>query len=218
MEDNNYTTEVISLEDFDSIASAHPTTTIGSTISSANVSTTVSTSNHQNLSPEQRTFVDEVAAKLDLRDSAAIMGFGAPVQNKISKFSDNMLQNVRTKDTGEVGKDLTNLVTTIKDFDTSADQKPKFSLFRNTKRSVDKMIANYSSIETNIDKVVNNLEGHQRSLLKDVNMLDTMYNTNYEYFKELSLYIIAGEQRLEDFRNNEIPAQQRRAEESSNQM
>lgn len=170
------------------------------------------------LTEQDRTFITDVRSRIDLRDSASIMQYGAPVQNKISRFSDNVLQNVRTRDTGEVGKDLTGLVMTIKDFDADTDKKPRFTLFRNAKNRVDRMITNYSSVEANIDKVVSSLEKHQRRLMKDITMLDTMYQNNYEYFKELSLYIIAGEEKLQEYRENDIPAQRKTAEETRDQM
>ncbi|MCL1995458.1 MAG: toxic anion resistance protein [Defluviitaleaceae bacterium] len=170
------------------------------------------------LSEEERKRVEELVNGINLSDSSAVMQYGAPAQTKISKFSDNVLQNVRTKDTGEVGKDLTDLVTTIKEFDTDADKKPRFALFRNTKNRVDKLITNFSSVETNIDKIVTSLENHQRQLLKDLHMLDTMYQNNYSYFKELSLYIIAGEEKLQQFRDEEIPVQRKVAEETGDQM
>jgi len=173
----------------------------------------------RDLTPEQETQVANIRSGINLTDSTAIMQYGAPIQTKISKFSDNVLQSVRTKDTGEIGKDLTDLVTSIKDFDLGNDEKkPRFSLFRNAKKSVDKMVTGFTSVEANIDRIVSSLEGHQRQLLKDVNMLDTMYNNNYEYFKELSLYVVAGEDRLEDYRATEIPAQRQKAEESGDQM
>ena len=170
------------------------------------------------LNEEEKHIVSELRSRLNLSDATEIMRYGASAQTKISKFSDNILQSVRTKDTGDVGKDLGALVTTIKNFDTEEEKKPRFSLFRSTKNRMDALITNYSSVEANIDKVVRSLETHQRTLLKDVHVLDTMYDNNYSYFRELSLYIIAGEQKLEEFRNHEIANQQKLAETSGDQM
>lgn len=181
----------------------------------SNLSTT------KQLSPHERDIVNELSNKLEITDSTSIMQYGAPVQTKISKFSDNVLQSVRTKDTGAVGKDLTDLVTTIQGFDTANEKKSKFSLFglgRSAKKQMNRLVSDYSSVEANIDKIVGSLEAHQRQLLKDINIMDTMYKNNYEYFKELSLYIIAGEEKLEKFRKKDIPEQQKRAEETGDQM
>lgn len=178
-------------------------------------------STKKDLTPEERSFVNELSNKIELTDSTVIMQYGAPAQTKISKFSDSVLQNVKTKDTGIIGKDLTELVQTIQGFDITEEKKPKFSLFgigRSAKKQVNKFITNYSSVENNIDKIIGSLEAHQRNLLKDINVLDTMYSNNYEYFKELSLYIIAGEEKLQSFRNNDIPTQRKIAEETGDQM
>ena len=172
----------------------------------------------ETISQEDNAIIKQISNTINLNDATAIMQYGAPVQNKISKFSDNMLQNIRTKDTGEVGKDLSSLVSTIKGFDSEDDKKPLFGFLRGSKNKIDKMVANFSSVESNIDKVVRSLEGHQRQLLKDVNMLDTMYANNYEYFKELSLYVAAGEQKLEEYKNIDIVNQQQKAENTDNQM
>lgn len=171
----------------------------------------------KNLSVEDRGFVDDLQKNINLLDSSAIMQYGAPVQTKISKFSDNVLQNVRTKDTGEIGKDLTELVSTIRNFETK-EEKPRFALFKKARNKIDKLISDFSSVEGNIDKIVNNLESHQRQLLKDVNMMEIMYNNNFEYFKELSLYIMAGEEKLQNFKDVDIPSQQKVAEQTNNQM
>ena len=170
------------------------------------------------LSESDRKTVADIQSRISLNDSSAIMQYGAPIQTKISKFSDNVLQNVKTKDTGEIGKDLSELVITIKDFDTGADSKPRFALFKKVKDKKDQIITNYSSVETNIDKIVSSLEAHQRQLLKDVNMLDIMYENNYEYFKELSLYIIAGEEKLEEYKRVDIAKQALVAQSAESQM
>ena len=170
------------------------------------------------LTPEERQKVTEIQENTNFTDSTAIMQYGSTVQTQISKFSDSVLQNVRTKDTGEIGKDLSNLVSTIRDFDTDADKKSSFSLFRRAKNNVDRLLSNFSSVESTIDKIVSSLESHKRQLLKDVHMLDAMYNNNYAYFKELNLYIVAGEEKLEAYRTLDIPKQLQIAEQTSDQM
>ena len=166
---------------------------------------------------EDRTAVEELKQTINMDSTVDIMKYGATVQTKLSNFSDNILQNVRTKDTGEIGKDLSELVTTIKDFD-SDEEKPRFALFKRTKNKVDRLITNFSSVEVNIDKIVSSLEAHQRQLLKDVHMMETMYTSNYDYFKELNLYIIAGQEKLQAYKDIDIPAQQKIAETSNDQM
>lgn len=172
----------------------------------------------QELSQEDKDQIIEIQSQIDLNEPSVILQYGAPVQTKISKFSDNVLQNVRTKDTGEIGNDLSTLVTTIKDFDTEADKKPRFTLFRNTKNKIDKLMINFATVESNINKIIKSLESHQRQLLKDVNMLEHMYGNNFEYFKELSLYIIAGEEKLKNYKEVDIPQQQTVAQQTQDQM
>jgi len=171
----------------------------------------------------ERSVVEDLGSKLHLTDTTSIMQYGAPVQNKISKFSDSVLQNVRARDTQEViGADLINLVSTIQDFDPTAEKKSIFPFFggikRNAKKQMDRIVADYSSVEANIDKIVGSLEAHQRQLLKDISMLESMYNNNYEYFKELSLYIVAGEEKLIEFQNKDIEEQRKRVEQLDDQM
>ena len=170
------------------------------------------------LSEEEKQKVMTIQQSTNLMDSTAIMQYGSTVQTQISKFSDSVLQSVRTKDTGEIGKDLTDLVTTIQNFDTDADKKTGFTLFRRAKSNIDRLLTNFASVETNIDRVVSNLESHKRQLLKDVHMLDAMYNNNYEYFKELNLYIVAGEDKLDQYLTSDIPQQVTIAEQSNDQM
>ena len=175
----------------------------------------------ESLSPEERKVVEEFVEKIDISDSNIVMQFGAPAQNKIAQFSDNVLQNVKTKDMGTIGKDLGCLVVEIKNFDSTTEEKGGFfGLFSGNKisKSVDKVMANYSTVEKNIDKIVTTLEGHQRTLMKDIAMLDAMYQNNHSYFKEMSMYIIAGMERLKQYREKDIPAQKAIADRSSDEM
>ena len=159
--------------------------------------------NYDNLSPEEKKAVDEFNAKIDVNDSAQVLQFGAAAQNKISDFSDSILEGVKTKNAGEVGDLLADLVAQIKSFDSSvggADPKGLAKLFTNAKKQLDKIIAKYSKIETNIDTIENGLEKDKIQMLKDIAIFDTMYEKNLEYFKEISLYIIAGEKKLQELR------------------
>ena len=180
-----------------------------------------STLTMQALTPEEQQVVKDFVEKIDISDSNIVMQFGAPAQNKIAQFSDSVLKNVKTKDMGEVGKDLGSLVSEIKGFDSGDEEKGGFlGIFggNKMKKSMDKMMANYSKVETNIDRIVTTLESHQRGLMKDISMLDQMYQSNHSYFKELSMYIIAGNERLRQFREKDIPAQRAIAERSQDEM
>jgi len=180
-----------------------------------------STLKMSSLTPQEQQVVQEFVEKIDISDSNVVMQFGAPAQAKIAQFSDSVLKNVTTKDMGEVGKDLGSLVAEIKGFDSTGDEKGGFlGLFggNKIKKSIDKMMAGYTNVEKNIDKIVTTLEGHQRSLMKDIAMLDAMYESNHSYFKELSMYIIAGMERLTQYREKDLPAQRAIAERASDEM
>lgn len=171
------------------------------------------------LSEEDKKKVVEFMQKIDISNADVVIQYGAPAQNKIAKFADSVLQNVRTGDTGEVGKCLGSLVVEIKSFDSGAEDKGKFlGLFGGVKKSVDKMMANYNKVEVNINKIERELEGHKRALLKDIATFGVMYDNNLAYFRELSMYIVAGAERLALYRANDIPAQQRVAEQTGGQM
>ena len=178
--------------------------------------------NYEMLSQEEKDAIDEFNAKIDVNDATQILQFGAPAQEKISKFSDSILEDVKTKNVGEVGDLLANLVSEIKSFDSSiaASDKAGFieKIFGNAKKSVDKIIAKYSKIEKNIDVIEQGLEKDKVQMLKDITIFDTMYDKNLEYFKELSLYIIAGERKLEELRNETLPELQKQAQESGDQL
>ncbi len=180
-----------------------------------------STLNYDLLSQEEKTAIDEFCTKIDVNDSVQILQFGSSAQNKISAFSDNVLENVKTKNAGEVGELLTDLVVQVKDFDTdipgSLNPKGLYGLFFNAKKQVEKIIAKYSKVETNVSKIEKQLETQKIRMLKDITIFDTMYEKNLEYFKDLSLYIIAGEKKLEELRNTTLPELQKKAEESGEQ-
>ena len=178
--------------------------------------------NYDLLSKEEKEAIDEFNDMIDINDSAQILQFGAAAQEKISKFSDSILEDVRTKNAGEVGDLLANLVSQIKSFDSDISKSNKRGLiakiFSNAKKELDFIIAKYSKIEKNIDGIENKLEKDKIQMLKDITVFDTMYEKNLEYFKELSLYIIAGERKLKELREVELPKLVKQAEESKDQL
>ena len=177
--------------------------------------------NYDALTDEEKKAIDEFNSKIDVADSTQVLQYGAAAQNKISKFSDNVLEDVKTKSSGEVGELLSSLVAEIKDFDTDvpadANKKGIFGFFNNTKKQLTKLIAKYEKVENNIDTIEKNLEAHKLQMLKDIAVFDTMYEKNLEYFKEISLYIIAGEKKLEELKNVTLPELKKVAEESNDQ-
>lgn len=176
--------------------------------------------NYDNLEPAEKAAIDEFIGKVDVTDTTQIIQYGSTAQNKISAFSDTVLNNVKTKDTGEVGDLLTELVAEIKNFDADAtgDTKGLFGIFNNIKKQATKLVAKYDKVENNIDKIEKQLENHKLQMLKDINVFDKMYEKNLEYFKELSLYIIAGEKKLEELTNVTLPELQAKAEASGEQI
>ena len=177
--------------------------------------------NYDALTKEEQAAIDSFNEKIDVTDTTQILQYGAAAQNKISKFSDTVLEDVKTRSTGEVGDLLSSLVAEIKDFDTDipADTGKKgiFGIFHSAKKEVNKLLAKYDKVENNIDKIEKNLEAHKLQMLKDIAVFDTMYEKNLEYFKEISLYIIAGEKKLEELKTVTLPALQKAAEESGEQ-
>ena len=178
--------------------------------------------NYDLLSKEEKEAIDEFNSMIDINDSAQILQFGAAAQEKISKFSDSILEDVKTKNTGEVGDLLANLVSQIKSFDSDITKSNKRGLiakiFSNAKKELDFIIAKYSKIEKNIDGIENKLEKDKIQMLKDITVFDSMYEKNLEYFKELSLYIIAGERKLTELREVELPKLVKQAKESGEQL
>ena len=167
------------------------------------------TLNYDMLTEEEKKAVDDFNSKIDINDATQILQFGAAAQDKISKFSDSILEDVKTKNAGDVGDLLADLVSQIKSFDTDiAGSKKKgffFYLFSGAKKEIDYIIAKYSKIEKNIDTIEGKLEKDKILMLKDINIFDTMYEKNLEYFKEISLYIIAGDKKIEELRNKVLP-------------
>ncbi len=166
------------------------------------------------LSEAEKQQVEGFANQIDLYNSQMIMQYGAGAQKKISDFSESALENVRSKDLGEVGTILSDVVKELKDFDTEEDKGFFGNLFKKSSDKMNGMKAKYAKAETNITSICKTLEGHQVQLLKDSAMLDQMYQINIAYFKELTMYIIAGKKKLEKAYNEELPAMMAKAQAS----
>lgn len=156
------------------------------------------------LTPEEQAQVDAFVEKIDITNSAAVMNYGVATQKKLADFSQKTIDNVRTSDMGDVGEMLTGLVTELKNFDVDENEKGLKALFKKSANKVNALKAKYSSIETNVTAVTRELEKHQVTLLKDIDVLDKMYDLNLSYFKELSMYILAGKKKLEIVRNTDL--------------
>lgn len=158
------------------------------------------------LTPEEQKMVDDFTQQIDLTNTQQVLQFGAGSQKKIAEFSETALNNVRTKDMGEVGKLLTDVVAELREFNVEEEEKGGlFGLFRKNADKISDLKAKYDKAEVNVNKICKVMEGHQVTLLKDVATLDKMYELNLAYFKELSLYIIAGKQKLEHAKSVELP-------------
>ena len=177
--------------------------------------------NYDLLSQEEKDAIEEFNKKINVEDATQVLQYGAKAQTKISQFSDSVLEDVKTRSTGEVGDLLADLVGEIRSFDSDIANTNKTGLgklFNSAKKQLEKLIAGYDKIEVNIDKIEASLEKHRLQMLKDITIFDTMYEKNLEYFKELSLYIIAGEKKLEELRNVTLPELQKKAQESGEQL
>lgn len=165
------------------------------------------------LSPEEQKKVDEFAASIDLTNSNMVLLYGAGAQKKIADFSENALEHIKTKDLGEIGQMLSDVVGELKTMEVEED-KGFLGIFRKSGNRLSSMKAKYEKAEGHINRVVKVLEGHQRQLLKDVVTMDQMYELNLNYLKELSMYILAGKKKLEETMNTELPAAVERANQS----
>ena len=163
------------------------------------------------LSEEEKKAVEQFTASIDLKNTQGILEYGAGVQKKMADFSQETLDQVRTKDLGEIGSLLTSVVAEVKGFDDSTDTKGLKGLFRRGKNKLENMKASYDKTEANITKITNSLENHQITLLKDVATLDKMYDLNMASFKEITMYILAGSKKLEEVRNGELKTLQEKA-------
>ena len=171
------------------------------------------------LSEADRRAIEEFAGKIDLSNTDHVLLYGADAQKKIADFSDSALATVRTNDTGEVGEMLVKLVNEIKGFGDSAE-KPKGlgGLFWNAKKAVSDMQTKYDKVEVNVDAIASSLEGYQVQLLKDISLFNHLYDMNTEYFKELTMYILAGEKRLAEVRRTTLEELKARAAQSGDAM
>ena len=167
------------------------------------------------LSDEEQAAVKEFVKKIDVMNSEQVLNYGSAAQKNIAEFSENTLESVRTKDLGEVGDMLSDLVVELKGLNFNEEEKKGLKgLFKKTQQNLASMKAQYDKAEVNVDKIVESLENHEIVLLKDIKMLDKMYEKNEEYLKELTMYILAGKLKIEQLREVELPEYQKKAEES----
>lgn len=166
------------------------------------------------LSTEERKMVEDFAKQIDITSSNLVLQYGSNAQEKLASFSDSALENVRTKDLGEVGDALTNLIVELKGFEIEEKEDGFFGFFKKQTNKLKALQTKYDKTENNVDKIVKILEQHQITLLKDIALLDELYAQNLNNYKELSMYILAGYKRLEDIKNNELPELIAKAEKS----
>ena len=169
------------------------------------------------LTEAERKMVDEFAQKIDVTDSSVVLQYGAAAQKNIASFSENALNSVKTKDLGEVGEALSSLVVELKGFGQEEDEGGIFGFFKKKRDKLEAMKASYAKAEVNVDKIVRALEDHQVVLMKDIAMLDQMYELNTKYYKELTMYIIAGKKRLEYLRTHDLEDLKQKAAKSGSQ-
>ncbi|OOM75964.1 TelA-like protein [Clostridium puniceum] len=167
-----------------------------------------------NLTEEEKKMVDQFVQKIDISNSNSILQYGVGAQKKIADFSESALNNVKTKDLGEVGNMLSSVVSELKSFDAPEEKKGILGLFKKTTEKVSAMRVKYDKVENNINRICTMLETHQIQLLKDIAMLDKMYEINKVYFKELSMYILAGKKKLVKLEKEELPVLVERAKTS----
>ena len=166
------------------------------------------------LTEEEKKIVREFSKQIDINNSAQMLQYGAGAQKKMLGFSESAINNVRTKDMDVVGDLITNLVMEIKGFDAEEETKSFLGFFKKNANKLSGFKIKYDTVEKNIDKIVDNLEGHKMIMLKDVATLDKMYEMNLEYYKELTMYILAGREKLNEMWENELPAMQAAAAKS----
>jgi len=169
----------------------------------------------QQFSEDEQRVIDEFAQQIDITDSNLVFSYGAAAQQNIAQFSDSALKNVQTKDLDAIGDQITDLVTELRGFDADEEEsRGFFGFFKRQRDNLASLKARYDDAEVNVNRIVEALEGHQIQLLKDIAMLDRLYEENLRYFKELSMYIAAGKKRLEEFRATVVKAAYEKAEQS----
>ena len=165
------------------------------------------------LSPEERKMVNDFAERIDITNSQMVLQYGAASQKKLSDFSETALSRVKTKDMGETGELITNLISELQGFDATTEQpKGIFGFFKKTANSIEQLKTRYDSADKNVERIRAQLEDHQVTLMKDITMLDKMYELNLVYFKELTMYILAGKKKLAEVRANDLKAAQEKAQ------
>ena len=165
------------------------------------------------LSPEEQKMVNDFAEKIDITNSQMVLQYGAASQKKLSDFSETALSRVKTKDMGETGELITNLISELQGFDATTEQpKGIFGFFKKTSNSIEQLKTRYDSADKNVERIKAQLEDHQVTLMKDITMLDKMYERNLVYYKELTMYILAGKKKLAEVRANDLKAAQEKAQ------
>ena len=165
------------------------------------------------LSPEEQKMVNDFAEKIDITNSQMVLQYGAASQKKLSDFSETALSRVKTKDMGETGELITNLISELQGFDATTEQpKGIFGFFKKTSNSIEQLKTRYDSADKNVERIKAQLEDHQVTLMKDITMLDKMYELNLVYFKELTMYILAGKKKPAEVRANDLKAAQEKAQ------
>ncbi|MEA4814565.1 MAG: toxic anion resistance protein [Oscillospiraceae bacterium] len=166
------------------------------------------------LNDDEKKQVEEFSKKIDISDTNLVLQYGSSAQKSVSSFSESALSSVRNKDLGEVGKDLSSLVAELRGFGEDDKKGGLAGLFKKGGNKIEMMKAQYSKVETNVDRISQSLENHQITLMKDIAMFDQMYELNLKYYKELTMYIIAGKKRLIDVRANDLEQMRNTAAES----
>jgi uncharacterized protein YaaN involved in tellurite resistance len=168
----------------------------------------------ERLTPEEQKAVRDFAEKIDISDSNVVLQYGAGAQKNIADFSEHALESVRTKDMGEIGDMISGLVVELKGFNAQEETKGLRGLFRKANNSIESMKVKYNKVEANVDKIAGQLENHQITLMKDVALLDQMYDRNLDYYKQLTMYILAGRQKLEQERSTTLVQLREKAQQT----
>ena len=164
------------------------------------------------LTPEEIRMVEEFSKKIDVTDSKSVLTYGSGTQKKMADFSEKTLESVKTKDMGEVGDMISGLVTQLRSFDIDENEKGFMGFFKKKGNQVQELRTKYASAEKNVEAIAAELEKHQVTLLKDIELLDRMYELNLNYYKELTMYILAGKKKLKEVRSTKLPELQKKAE------
>jgi len=209
----NQTPEIELTLDTSGAAAAAAPTPAAATVQKAEEVPAVPALDESAFTESERKMIDDFSQKIDITDSTMILGFGAPAQKKISDFSDSALSGVRNKDFGEVGEMITGLIGQLREMnDDAEDDKGFLGLFKNTKRKIEALKTKYEKVEDSVTRITDSLEQHQITLLKDIAMFDNLYEVNLTYFKELSMYILAGKKKLQYERDVTLKAMQEKAQ------